>query len=156
MRVGIHPVAGRMPGQLNVLMAEAGVPYGDCLCCALACVLFALYAERFGASATDIVFELEEINPELDSTDVAIVAGANDTVNPAAEEDPTSELAGMPVIRVWHAKQCIVMKRSLRPGYAGVDNPLFVRNNTDMFLGDAKIMSEKLFATIQDKMGQGE
>lgn len=128
VRVGIHPVAGRMPGQLNVLMAEAGVPY-------------------------DIVFELDEINPELPTTDVVIVAGANDTVNPAAVEDPNSELAGMPVIEVWKAKEVVVMKRSLRPGYAGVDNPLFVRSNTNMFLGDAKVMGEKLFATLQEKMG---
>jgi NAD/NADP transhydrogenase beta subunit len=117
-----------MPGQLNVLMAEAGVPY-------------------------DIVFELDEINPELPTTDVVIVAGANDTVNPAAVEDPNSELAGMPVIEVWKAKEVVVMKRSLRPGYAGVDNPLFVRSNTNMFLGDAKVMGEKLFATLQEKMG---
>eukprot|EP00585_Thalassiosira_rotula_P010719 CAMPEP_0196133000 /NCGR_PEP_ID=MMETSP0910-20130528/2398_1 /TAXON_ID=49265 /ORGANISM="Thalassiosira rotula, Strain GSO102" /LENGTH=1060 /DNA_ID=CAMNT_0041392673 /DNA_START=226 /DNA_END=3408 /DNA_ORIENTATION=- len=121
VRFGIHPVAGRMPGQLNVLLAEAGVPY-------------------------DIVEELEEINDDFDSTDVALVIGANDTVNSAAEDDPNSEIAGMPVMRVWKANQVIVMKRSLAAGYAGVDNPVFLKDNTDMLLGDAKETCEKLAA----------
>lgn len=121
VRFGIHPVAGRMPGQLNVLLAEAGVAY-------------------------DIVEELEEINDDFDDTDVALVIGANDTVNSAAEDDPNSEIAGMPVLRVWNSKQVIVMKRSLAAGYAGVENPVFLKDNTDMLLGDAKDTCEKLAA----------
>mmetsp|Transcript_20427 Transcript_20427/g.31525 ORF Transcript_20427/g.31525 Transcript_20427/m.31525 type:complete len:1062 (-) Transcript_20427:163-3348(-) len=128
VRFGIHPVAGRMPGQLNVLLAEAGVPY-------------------------DIVEELEEINDDFDETDVVLVIGANDTVNSAAEDDPNSEIAGMPVMRVWNANQVIVMKRSLAAGYAGVDNPVFIKDNTDMLLGDAKETCEKLAAGVKQTCG---
>merc|ERR1712073_210815 len=113
VRFGIHPVAGRMPGQLNVLLAEAGVPY-------------------------DVVLEMDEINEDFPDTDLSIVLGANDTVNCAAEDDPNSPIAGMPVLRVWQGKHTIVMKRSLGVGYAAVDNPLFYKDNTDMLLGDAK------------------
>lgn len=113
VRFGIHPVAGRMPGQLNVLLAEAGVPY-------------------------DIVNEMEEINDDMPKTDLTLVIGANDTVNSAAEEDPNSIIAGMPVIRVWLSKQVVVMKRTLGVGYAAVDNPIFFKENTGMLLGDAK------------------
>ncbi|KAL7447544.1 hypothetical protein ACHAXM_010822 [Skeletonema potamos] len=129
VRFGIHPVAGRMPGQLNVLLAEAGVPY-------------------------DIVEELEEINDDFDDTDVCLVVGANDTVNSAAEDDPNSEIAGMPVLRVWKAKQVIVMKRSLAAGYAGVENPVFLKDNTDMLLGDAKDTCEKLAAGVKALAGK--
>ncbi|KAL7466245.1 hypothetical protein ACHAXS_006536 [Conticribra weissflogii] len=129
VRFGIHPVAGRMPGQLNVLLAEAGVPY-------------------------DIVEELEEINDDFDETDVVLVIGANDTVNSAAEDDPNSEIAGMPVLRVWKAKQVIVMKRSLAAGYAGVENPVFLKDNTDMLLGDAKDTCEKLAAGVKALSGK--
>merc|ERR1719353_371796 len=118
-RFGIHPVAGRMPGQLNVLLAEAGVPY-------------------------DVVLEMEEINDDFPDTDLVLVVGANDTVNSAAIEDPNSIIAGMPVLHVWESKQVIVMKRSLAAGYAGVDNPVFLKDNTDMLLGDAKSTLEKL------------
>jgi NAD(P) transhydrogenase len=118
-RFGIHPVAGRMPGQLNVLLAEAGVPY-------------------------DVVLEMEEINDDFPDTDLTLVVGANDTVNSAALEDPNSIIAGMPVLHVWESKQVIVMKRSLAAGYAGVDNPVFLKENTDMLLGDAKNTLEKL------------
>ena len=123
VRFGIHPVAGRMPGQLNVLLAEAGVPY-------------------------DYVLEMEEINDDFDSTDVALVVGANDTVNSAAEDDPTSIIAGMPVLRVWNAKQVIVMKRSMGAGYAGAENPIFFKENTDMLLGDAKKTLDAMVAQI--------
>jgi NAD(P) transhydrogenase len=124
VRFGIHPVAGRMPGQLNVLLAEAGVPY-------------------------DFVLEMEEINDDFDSTDAVLVVGANDTVNSAAEDDPTSIIAGMPVLRVWNAQQVIVMKRSMGAGYAGADNPVFYKNNTDMLLGDAKKTLDEMASQLR-------
>merc|ERR1719213_509407 len=122
-RFGVHPVAGRMPGQLNVLLAEAGIPY-------------------------DVVLEMEEINDDFPDTDISLVVGANDTVNSAAEDDPNSIIAGMPVLQVWKSEQVIVMKRSLAAGYAGVDNPVFLKDNTDMLLGDAKATLEKLNAGL--------
>lgn len=126
VRFGVHPVAGRMPGQLNVMLAEAGVPY-------------------------DMVFEMEEINEEMSTTDVVMVIGANDTVNSAAEEDPKSAIAGMPVIQVWKAKHTVFMKRSMASGYAGVDNPVFYKGNTDMLLGDAKKTCEAIRAELFKK-----
>jgi NAD(P) transhydrogenase len=117
VKFAVHPVAGRMPGQLNVLLAEAGVPY-------------------------DMVFEMEEINEEYDDVDVTMVIGANDTVNSGAEDDPDSAIAGMPVIQVWKGKNVIFMKRSMATGYAGVENPVFFKENTDMLLGDAKASCE--------------
>jgi len=123
VRFGIHPVAGRMPGQLNVLLAEAGVPY-------------------------DIVFEMEEINDDFPNTDVAVVIGANDTVNSAALEDPHSVIAGMPVLHVWKAKQVIIMKRSMASGYADVENPVFFKPNTSMLFGDAKNSCDSLKSKI--------
>merc|ERR1719447_731602 len=125
VRFAIHPVAGRMPGQMNVLLAEAGVPY-------------------------DVVLELDEINEDFGDVDVSIVLGANDTVNSAAEDDPNSPIAGMPVLRVWQGKQTIVMKRTLGVGYAAVDNPLFYKENTDMLLGDAKATCDGLAAKIRE------
>ncbi|MES1920130.1 hypothetical protein MHBO_001845, partial [Bonamia ostreae] len=125
VRFAIHPVAGRMPGQMNVLLAEAGVPY-------------------------DIVEEMEEINDDFKKADLAIVIGANDTVNSAATEDPQSPIAGMPVLRVWDAKKVLVMKRSLGVGYAAIDNPVFYKDNCSMFLGDAKSSCEKLVRGISD------
>uniref|UniRef100_A0AAX7UP51 proton-translocating NAD(P)(+) transhydrogenase n=1 Tax=Astatotilapia calliptera TaxID=8154 RepID=A0AAX7UP51_ASTCA len=125
VRFGIHPVAGRMPGQLNVLLAEAGVPY-------------------------DVVLEMDEINDDFPETDLTLVIGANDTVNSAAQEDPNSIIAGMPVLEVWKSKQVIVMKRTLGVGYAAVDNPIFYKPNTSMLLGDAKKTCDSLQAKIRE------
>ena len=123
VRFGVHPVAGRLPGHMNVLLAEAKVPY-------------------------DIVEELEEVNEKLPSTDVVLVIGANDTVNPAAEDDPGSPIAGMPVLQVWKAKEVVVFKRSMAVGYAGVQNPLFFKENTSMLFGDAKERVEDIVKAL--------
>ncbi|MDP2558311.1 Re/Si-specific NAD(P)(+) transhydrogenase subunit beta [Photobacterium damselae subsp. piscicida] len=119
VRFGIHPVAGRLPGHMNVLLAEAKVPY-------------------------DIVLEMDEINDDFSDTDVVLVIGANDTVNPAAMEDSNSPIAGMPVLEVWNARNVIVFKRSMNTGYAGVQNPLFFKENTQMLFGDAKTTCSKI------------
>ncbi|MTD12371.1 Re/Si-specific NAD(P)(+) transhydrogenase subunit beta [Nakamurella sp. YIM 132087] len=124
VRFAVHPVAGRLPGHMNVLLAEAKVPY-------------------------DIVLEMDEIQDELPDADVVLVIGANDTVNPSADDDPTSPIAGMPVLQVWKAENVVVFKRSMASGYAGVPNPLFHRPNTAMLFGDAKDQVEKVAAAVK-------
>ena len=123
VRFGIHPVAGRLPGHMNVLLAEAKVPY-------------------------DVVLEMDEINDDFPDTDTVLVIGANDTVNPAALEDPRSPIAGMPVLEVWKAQNVIAFKRSMNTGYAGVQNPLFFRENSAMLFGDAKDRVEDILRHI--------
>jgi NAD(P) transhydrogenase subunit beta len=124
VRFAIHPVAGRLPGHMNVLLAEAKVPY-------------------------DIVMEMDEINDDFPDTDVAIVIGSNDIVNPAAQDDPNSPIAGMPVLECWKAKQVFVSKRGQGTGYSGIENPLFFKENTRMFYGDAKASLDKLLPMIE-------
>lgn len=128
VRFAVHPVAGRLPGHMNVLLAEAKVPY-------------------------DIVMELDEINDDFADTDVVLVIGANDTVNPDAAEDPGSPIAGMPVLHVWESTDVIVFKRSMAAGYAGVQNPLFFRDNTQMLFGDAKDRVDEILSAVKDSQG---
>ncbi|MYR41897.1 NAD(P)(+) transhydrogenase (Re/Si-specific) subunit beta, partial [Streptomyces sp. SID5910] len=130
VRFGVHPVAGRLPGHMNVLLAEAKVPY-------------------------DIVLELDEINDDFADTSVVLVIGANDTVNPSAAEDPASPIAGMPVLRVWEAEHVVVFKRSMASGYAGVQNPLFFRENSGMLFGDARQSVEEILRALGTDDGHG-
>jgi len=129
VRFGIHPVAGRMPGQMNVLLAEAGVPY-------------------------DWVQEMDEVNPDMDNVDTCLIVGANDTTNSGAQEGGADHpLAGMPVIEVWRAKKVIFMKRTMGAGYADVENPVFYKENTDMLLGNATNTTEQIAAKVKELVG---
>ena len=123
VRFGIHPVAGRLPGHMNVLLAEAKVPY-------------------------DIVLEMEELNDDFPDTDVVLVIGANDIVNPAAQDDPNSPIAGMPVLEVWKARQVIISKRGQGRGYSGIENPLFFKENSRMLYGDAKASLDQILTSL--------